>query len=186
MKQKFTSLSDPNFVDLFDDFTYSAFRLETLQLYNVSYEENDFTRFLAGRERSEPPGIASWVDTVRRGRATGRLFHRVHVVTEPLTDYVRFECAWSYRDTVAAGEDVRIISTTSTSWPISVPHVDYWLFDSSVIASMVYDMEGRFAYGFISDESSDLADAIKWRDTATRLSMPFARFDARFDEFMRE
>lgn len=186
MKQKFFSLSDRAFGGLFEAFKHSAFRLETLQSYDVSYEEKDFARFLAGRERSEPPGIASWVDIVRRGRDAGKLFHRVHVVTEPLTDYVRFECAWSYRDTVTAGEDVRIISTTSNSWPVSVPHVDYWLFDSSIIASMVYSEEGCFDYGFISDESADLADAIKWRDAALKLSIPFSSFDARFDELMHE
>jgi hypothetical protein len=41
----FSSLDDEDFNRLFLDFRYMAYRLETLQRYDVSYEKNEFGRF---------------------------------------------------------------------------------------------------------------------------------------------
>jgi hypothetical protein len=40
--------------------------------------------------------------TIREHRRAGRLLERVHVVVEPLTDYVRYELTWAYAPNVAA------------------------------------------------------------------------------------
>src|SRR5690606_23077601 len=75
------------------------------------YEMVELARFQEGEAGGNFPSITRWVERVRRGVRAGKRFHRVHMmVTEPLSDYVRFECAWAYRHTVAAGEDVRIIA----------------------------------------------------------------------------
>jgi len=42
----------------------------------------------------------------RRGEG-GKVFQRVHVVCEPLTDYLRYELGWSYPPNVEAGEEAR-------------------------------------------------------------------------------
>jgi hypothetical protein len=42
-------------------------------------------------------------------RDAGRTQQRVHVVTEPLTDYLAYELTWEYGLHAAAGEDIRII-----------------------------------------------------------------------------
>ncbi len=184
MSRRFTSLGDPGFGQLFESFSYTAFRLETLQAYDVTYEGEDFGRFLRGEPRSESPGIEPWVRQVARGTEIGKRFQRVHVVLEPLTDYIRFECAWSYRDTVAAGEDVRIISATAESWPDGIPHLDYWLFDSSQLVRMIYNLEGEFTYAELVDDPAEIMRANLWRDRAVYLSRPFRQFDDGFDAFM--
>ena len=105
----------------------------------------ELARFQEGEAGGNFPSITRWVERVRRGVRAGKRFHRVHMmVTEPLSDYVRFECAWAYRHTVAAGEDVRIIAVPEGQEPAGLPRFDYWLFDSSTLVRMNYADDGTF------------------------------------------
>ncbi|ROO51253.1 hypothetical protein EDC02_6125 [Micromonospora sp. Llam0] len=176
MTRSFTSLDDDEFNQLFRDFRYTAYRLETLQRYDVSYEQDEFTRFLAGERRGEFPGIAAWCDTVRAAVSAGKRMHRVHVVTEPLSDYVRFECGWAYEHTVEAGEDVRLIVVAGNDWPAALPHYDYWLFDSSQLVAMYYDEEGRFVSGELISDPAKIVQTNLWRDAAVSASMPYRTY----------
>ncbi|MFF3865446.1 DUF6879 family protein [Micromonospora sp. NPDC001898] len=179
MTRSFTSLDDDEFNQLFRDFRYTAYRLETLQRYDVSYEQDEFARFLAGQSRGEFPGIAAWCDTVRAAVTAGKRMHRVHVVTEPLSDYVRFECGWAYEHTVEAGEDVRLIVASDNDWPAALPHYDYWLFDSHQLVAMYYDEEGRFVSGALISEPEKIVQANLWRDAAVSASIPYRTYAAR-------
>lgn len=89
---------------MFDEFEHTAFRLETLQNYAVEYEDELFARFLTAEREGLPAPLSDddWQQEVRDGTAAGRSYSRVHVVIEPLTDYVRFECASGYRSNIAA------------------------------------------------------------------------------------
>nr|WP_245714689.1 DUF6879 family protein [Micromonospora inyonensis] len=89
---------------------------------------------------------------MRAAVSAGKRMHRVHVVVEPLSDYVRFECGWAYEHTVEAGEDVRLIGVAGDDWPAGLPHYDYWLFDSSQLVAMYYDQAGRFVSGELITE----------------------------------
>jgi len=181
----FTSLADKDFNKLFSDFEYTAYRLEALQRYDVSYEKDEFGRFLAGESRGTFPGIAEWIDgTVAKAAALGKRMHRVHVVEEPLADYVRFECAWAYEHTVPAGEDVRIIPVPKGTWP-DLPHYDYWLFDSSVLVSMHYQDDGAFSYAELEDDPRKIVQANYWRDLAVQNSIPYRQFAERYDAQFR-
>lgn len=177
MTRSFTSLDDPEFNQLFRDFRYTAYRLETLQRYDVSYEQDEFARFLLGESRVEFPGITAWCDTVRAAVSAGKRMHRVHVVAEPLSDYVRFECGWAYEHTVDAGEDVRLIVVSGDGWPASLPHYDYWLFDSSQLVAMYYDEEGRFVSGELISEPEKIVQANLWRDAAVSASIPYRTYE---------
>lgn len=105
--------------------------------------------------------------------------HRVHVVTEPLSDYVRFECGWAYEHTVAAGEDVRLIPVAANQWPEGLPHYDYWLFDSSTLVAMYYGDAGTFSSCAIIDEPDKVVQANYWRDLAVHASIPYREYAAR-------
>ncbi|GAA4083011.1 DUF6879 family protein [Actinomadura miaoliensis] len=181
----FHSLRDERFRRLFDDFQSTAYRLETRQSYDVSYEQEEFERFRAGRARGQFPGIASWADRVRAGRRLGKSFTRVHVMEEPLTDYLRFEAAWCYRDTVAAGEDVRVIPIQPGQWPDGIPRLDYWLFDSHRLLLMNYSRHGTFLSAELVNDPERVSDAVRWQQRAWALSVPFNEYAAGFDEFMR-
>lgn len=136
MGKVFTSLEDEEFNRVFLDFRYTSYRLETLQRYDVSYEKDEYSRFLAGEDQGESRGITGWIEgTVSKAMSAGKRMHRVHLVEEPLSDYIRYEFGWSYEHTAAAGEDIRIIPVQAGQWPEEIPHYDYWLFDSSLNAT---------------------------------------------------
>jgi hypothetical protein len=107
---KFTATSDPLFDALFDGARRDVFRLETLQRYDAPSEAEELRRFLAGEPLSGSPANQAWCDEVRAGIGRGVAYQRVHVVREPLSDYVRFEYTWGYPASTAAGEDVRIVA----------------------------------------------------------------------------
>ncbi|MDE3721224.1 hypothetical protein PWG71_07475 [Nocardiopsis sp. N85] len=182
MGRIFRSLDDVEFNRFFKEFQFTAYRLESLQKYDVSYEKKEFDLFLNGQQRGEFPGIAGWIDgTVRPAHASGRILHRVHVVEEPLSDYVRFECSWAYTHTVAAGEDVRIIPVNPGEWPEGLPNYDYWLFDSSHLITMHYKDDGEFEAAEIVDDAEKIVQANLWRDLAVNKSIPFKEFSERYD-----
>lgn len=181
MTRSFRSLDDEEFNRLFREFRFTAYRLETLQRYDVSYERDELARFLAGQARGEFPGIAGWCDTVRAAVAAGKRMHRVHVVTEPLSDYVRFECGWAYEHTVEAGEDVRLVPVTGDAWPAGLPHYDYWLFDSSRLVAMHYDEDGAFVSGEVISDPDRIVEANYWRDLAVHISVPYRQYASRLE-----
>lgn len=116
-----------------------AWRLETLPVYRVAQEKELVRRFLDGepvtREATQP-----WFDRIRGYVADGRSVGRVHIVTQPLSDYLRFEFEY-YRHNVEAGEAIRILDVTNRSNPLRGVQ-DFWMFDRSQIVLMHYESDG--------------------------------------------
>ena len=100
---------------------------------------------MAGHQRPADSSKDQWVGMITAAVEAGKVFQRVHVVTEPLTDYLRYELGWSYPPNVEAGEDIRILPAESGRWP-SLPRHDYWLFDSSDLWIMEYADDGTFRW----------------------------------------
>ncbi len=173
MGRVFSSLDDEDFNRLFREFRYTCYRLETLQRYDVPYERDEFEQFLAGGTQ-DMAEMAEWTDgTIARAVKAGKRMQRVHVVEDPLSDYLRYEFAWGYEHTVAAGEDVRIIAVQAGDWPAGLPHYDYWLFDSSLLVSMRYDETGAFTGAEMEEDPVAIVKANYWRDLAVSLSVPY-------------
>jgi hypothetical protein len=179
------NLDHPDFTDLFTTFTSSAWRLETLPVYNVPYEQAAFDRFLAGKGDSS--SVDDWIDTViAPAAADGRDIGRVHVIERTtgddgklaLGDYLRFEL-FLYRFTKAAGEDIRIAWAEPGSWPrdVSRPGSDFWLFDEDTddptLVKMRYHDDGSFDSAQITDKRTLIAGAVKCKRAAQRASRPF-------------
>jgi hypothetical protein len=171
---RITDLDDGEFGRLFTDFRYTAYRLETLQRYDVAHEEESFAAFLAGRPIPVGPSKDNWTSTVANGTLAGKAFRRVHVVEEPLTDYLRYELA-GYWHNVSAGEDIRILPVQAGRWP-DLPRRDYWLFDSRSLWFMDYDEQGRFLGAARSAEAEGVVLANHWRDSAMHAAIPYADY----------
>ena len=75
----------------------------------MSYEVEPYQAFLAGHPQPPTPSKDQWVSMIKAAVKAGKVFQRVHVVREPLTDYLRYELGWSYPPNVEAGEDIRIL-----------------------------------------------------------------------------
>jgi hypothetical protein len=162
-----------DFAGLFDWFATRAFRLETLDQYAVGYEEEAIGRFLAS-ESVDPGFIAPWLERVAAATGAGRQLQRVHVVTEPLSPYLRYEMD-GYRHTVAAGEDVRILPRPQAR-ALELPEEDFWLFDDGPVARMRYDREGAYLAAELIEEPDAVACYCRWRDVALQAATPYARY----------
>lgn len=163
----------PEFARLFTDVQQSWFRLETLQRYDAAYERDDFAAFLRGEPITTAPG--PWQAMIREHVAAGRELVRVHVVEEPLSDYIRYELA-AYVPNVDAGEQVRLIPVQRGTWPADVPRHDYWLFDDEHLWLMDYDPAGAFLAARLVDDPATVERHRQWRDAALARSIPLADY----------
>lgn len=167
----------PEFSEWFSRFRFSCFRLETLPSYAGSGEDSSLAVFLVGGCPAPDTERRDWTRLVHAAVQDGRSMSRVHVVTEPLTDYLRFEIGWSYPQSVAAGENVRILSLVAGErWPADVLREDFWLFDSTELFVMVYGADGLWlGIEWVTDPVRVVA-ACRARDAALHLSQPWAEF----------
>ncbi|MGQ0779077.1 MAG: DUF6879 family protein [Pseudonocardiales bacterium] len=124
-------------------FAASAFRLETRQSYA---DDGEAAAFREWREHGHVPDstgplIAEWTGLVRAHVDRGAIMRRVHVVSRPLTDYVRFELALQQAHSVPAGERVRVVD--AGLHPELARADDFWLLDDRVGVRLSYDDAGK-------------------------------------------
>lgn len=157
----------------FERFTQEAWRLETLPQYLMPQEEEEFAAFRAGA-RIAPENVANeYTDRLRRQAAERRVQGRVHVVTRPLSAYLRFEFHHYYKAHALAGEQIRILDVTDRPNPIEGAQ-DFWMFDHSEVVLMNYHPDGRQ----ISREvyAGDVAPFVEYQRIAVIESVPFEEY----------
>jgi len=181
------SLDDPRFMQPFLTFTDSAWRLETLDPYDVAYEREPFERFLAGDTSLIHDVPSEWIDTVIAPAVEqGRYIGRVHVIERTtdadgkldLSDYIRFEFEY-YKRHKAAGDDIRIAWAEPGKWPENVwqKGSDFWLFDAHTdnasLMEMHYTETGAFRKAVITDDPDHIERAHQCAKAAGAVSKPF-------------
>lgn len=171
-------LAGDDWKKFFDSYEREAFRLETLPVYKVEQEKEEFEHFLATGDPSCSDDDL-WYQRVRHFRSTGRWIGRVHVITRPLTDYLRFEFA-AYPYNVRAGEEVHILDLTEQPNP-GLPNQDFWMFDESKIIRMDYAEDGTQLGRELLDDV-DPAPYVEWKRIALDHAEPFTDYSARMLE----
>lgn len=157
-------------------FRYSLFRLETLQAYSGSSEDEAYAAYRADQAVPVTEELAQWCERIGARVRNGAIVQRVHVVTEPLTDYMRFELA-SYAPNVKAGEDVRVIPVRQDgAWPLDVGREDFWLVDSREVWGMAYADDGSWLGTEATTDPDAVIDACFIRDAALTQAMPWSQY----------
>lgn len=178
------TLTPDQFTTRFADFTESAFRLELLDHYVAPNEAGPFATFLTGEEPSrewrEP-----WKRFVRGKLAGGATMARVHVMTEPLSPYVKFELTCVYPANVDAGEDVRVLPREHAR-RLRLPDQDFWLLDSTTAALMTYDDEGNWLSVDVTEDPNVVWRCAVARDVAVANSVPLNTYLAENNLTMKE
>lgn len=165
-------------------FTRTLFRLETLPVYLVDSDGEDYRRYVAGLPGPTMSRKGPWLEVLRSERERGLYQHRVHVWTPPLTDYLRYEAEWGYAYNAEAGEDIRILDTSEQRKPAAVLDEDFWLIDDSLVVRMHYDPQGRLLGGSIAP-AEDLPKYQAARDAAWSAAAPFTEWWSRHPECRR-
>ena len=155
-------------------FQHRAFRLETLDFYDAANEREPYAAFLAGQP-VDPAWRRPWQGLVRGVRESGRMMERVHIVSEPVTDYIRFSLLHGYPASVEAGEDVRILGRVAAS-EARLRRDDFWLFDDDLAALLNYDADGRVERVNLTNELVALACLRGIRDRSLGLASPLAQY----------
>lgn len=68
---------------------------------------------------------------MRKHAARGIRFRRARIVSEPITDFVRYEYEITAEHNVAAGEEVRWLPRRRAS-DLGLPGNDFWVFDNDL------------------------------------------------------
>ncbi|MET9930307.1 MULTISPECIES: DUF6879 family protein [unclassified Streptomyces] len=147
--------SVPSFAELLGRCERSAVHLEMRD----SYASTD--RFEAWKrgERIDWADRASWwhpydqliTDTVARGVS----IRRARIVSEPVTEYIRWEHYVTHAN-VTAGEDVRWLPRRRAT-DIALPGNDFWLFDGELLRVHHFSGDGAV----VEDEITEDAVTVK-------------------------
>lgn len=124
----------PSFEDLLAAAQRSASHLEMRDTYAVGDEAEDFEHWRRTGERDTNPASAywaPWVDLIGRTTARGVTVRRARIVSEPVTEYIRYEHAGASVN-VDAGEEVLWLPRRLAS-DIALPGNDFWLFDQTAV-----------------------------------------------------
>ncbi|MDH6140964.1 MULTISPECIES: DUF6879 family protein [Kitasatospora] len=139
--------SVPDFSELLKAARHSAVHLEMRDWYGVGDEATDFEHFrqtgIHPDLDPESDGWAAWVPLVREAIGRGVVMRRARIVSEPVTDYIRFEHAGTVVN-IAAGEQVRWLPRRLAS-DIAVPGNDFWVFDGRLVEFNHFTGNGDWA-----------------------------------------
>jgi hypothetical protein len=168
-----------DFAGCFDEFRVSAFRLETLRQYAVPEEDDRFAAWRGHRPLPERSVRTSpWLRNIAETSDAGKHWSRVHVVDEPLSEYVRFEMV-AYRESVQAGEEIWIADRTADP-ALDGLQADFWLFDAETdrpfAALMDYDRDGHYVDAQVTSDGPTITACIAARDLALRHSIPLTAY----------
>lgn len=145
----------------------SAFRWECQGTYREPREQEPLRRFLAGDP--DLTWFDGWLARVRDWVAAGKHIGRVRTLTDPLTDYLRFEL-FITGPAVEAGEDIRFI-TQDQAAELDMPTHDFWLFDDDRVCVLEIGDQGMSAVELITDPGK-VGAYREWRWRAVEAAVP--------------
>jgi hypothetical protein len=130
------------FPELLRACNFSAVHLEMRDVYTPA--DPWFRAWLAGdQEEFERRLARPWLDLIREVGGRGVQVRRARIVSEPVTDYIKFEHATTGSN-VAAGEDVRWLPRRQAS-RLLLPGNDFWVFDDRLVLWNHFTGEGEFS-----------------------------------------
>lgn len=149
---------------LLDSFERDAFHLELKDVYRAAYEDGPMARWLSG-EPDDYIWMQPWIARVRNAARVGKTIRRLRVITEPITDYIRWEHSVTHLNQ-EAGEDVRWLPRHSLPTGITFPVEgnDWWLFDDRLLTVGYFHDDLRVKGSELVTDPAIVADCIKIRD----------------------
>ncbi len=130
-------------------FTRHAFRLETLDAYDVGSDGEDVARYLRGERSPDPARKEPWLSQLRAERAVPN---------------------------DAAGEDIRILDLAERTRPagLDIDH-DFWLLDDQHVVRMHYDQDAHFTGAEVLEPAA-LPRYLAARDAGLAAAEPFSSY----------
>lgn len=131
----------------------TAWHLELRDSYTP--DDPDWLEWQAGVRFDPAERWAFFADLVRETVARGVSVRRVRIVSEPVSDYVRYEYDVTAAHNVAAGEEVRWLPRHAGAG-LLVPAEDFWVCDGQMLLWNHFAGDGSWVG---EERSDDLAHA---------------------------
>lgn len=158
----------PEFRELVTSFRSSAWRWECQGTYREPNEQAPFEAWRAGS--SDTSWMDGWAATIRRLTAEGKTFARVRMLTEPLTEYLRWMLSFTHVN-VDAGEDIRWVTESTARGLGDMPTHDFYLLDDERVVLMEFGDHG-VAGAEVTDDPDIVAQHRAWRDRVVPVAIP--------------
>ncbi|GAA1122230.1 DUF6879 family protein [Nocardiopsis composta] len=145
--------SVPAFTDMLAGCRGSALHLEMRDVYAVGDEAEEFQAWRKGH-RTDWEDRESWwhpyYQAVSEAVARGVRVRRARVVSEPVSEYIRYE-HFITRANVIAGEQVRWLPRRRAT-DLALPGNDFWLFDERIVRVNHFSGEGAMLTPEVREE----------------------------------
>jgi hypothetical protein len=138
-----------------------------------SYTPDDpwFQSWLVGeREEFERRLSRPWLDLIREVSGRGVAVRRLRMMSEPVTDYIRFEYDTTYSN-AAAGEQVRWLPRHLATG-LLLPANDYWVFDGRRAQFNYFSGPGEFLDTRLCDNDAIVEDCARAFEGAWARAIP--------------
>ena len=170
------SLDTAGWADLFDSCRESAYHLEMRDRYAVAEEQSDIEQWRAGRwgPEDDARSKAGWLDLMRATKARGVRLRRVRIVSEPVTEYIRFEHEGTPQN-LAAGEDIRWLPRTRASG-LALPGNDCWIIDGTKVLFNHFTGDGGWIGNEVSTDPDVARICMRAFDSAWPIAIPHNEF----------
>lgn len=163
-----TRIEADHFGDLFATVERSSWRWECQGHYAVDEDEVDQWR--AGTAVRGNADDMAWRAYIQGLRQRGIPFERVRMLTEPLTDYLRWMLATTQWN-VDSGEDIRWLSQSAAT-ELGLPSYDFYLLDDNRVAIFLFT-EAKDLLGVDVDDDADVVDRHRaWQTAAWKHAVP--------------
>jgi uncharacterized protein DUF6879 len=162
--------------ELFCTLQRDAFHLELRDSYGNPLEDEPLVKWRAG-VLDDRQYLRPWLAMVRAVTGSGKVIRRLRVITEPVTEYVRFE--WEITpDNLAAGEEIRWLPRHLLPAGIEFPcrGLDWWLFDDQLAAFGHFHEDGRVKGSEIVTDPVVVGQCVRVRDQLWPLAIPHSDY----------
>lgn len=158
-------------------FTHEAVHVEMRDVYATDVEKDRFATWRRG-EHLDPASEAEWwrpwFELMRRNNEAGKTLKRLRIVSEPVSDYIRFE--WlDAAQLVAAGEDVRWLPRRNAS-TLLLPGNDFWMFDRKTVAFTHFSGDGHVLDHEVTTDANIVQMCVTAFETAWMTAVPHDKY----------
>jgi hypothetical protein len=152
--------------------------LEMRDVYATEVEKDRFATWLRGEPLdpdAEAEWWAPWFELMAGLKTAGKTLRRLRIVSEPVTDYIRFE--WlDAAQLVRAGEDVRWLPRRRAS-ALLLPGNDFWMFDRETVAFTHFSGDGHVLDREMTTDPAIVTACVSSFEDAWKIAIRHAEYE---------
>lgn len=177
MKTLSRAVSDKLFDKWWDEMTNEWFKVEVLQDYAGEDDGPSLRNWIKGDKQTAIELIKSsdyskWAKDCREKLAQGVKLIRIHIVEQPLTDYIEWEIEhYKLVNIPRCGESVHLLNRAKVA-DLSLPDGDFMIFDEKKVVLNKYDKKGSMTHQTFFEEPDDIGNFLEFRQRLVERAKP--------------